>query len=245
MIVPPGVEQHLHAGDEVVEIRNVGEHVVAEQEIGALLGRAPPSAVATPKNSTRVGIPGSPARPRRRWRRARCRARESRARESTAAGSRRWRRSRRRWLLGAEVEAPDHLLHVARAMLEPARRERGEVGVVGEDARPGSRTARAAPAGSSRRRRHAAGRTAPSRWPARRRGSCWRAASCRGRRTRARGAPRRSGRGRHRVQPTGRGSGFTLRSGVASRRRRGRRGPRSQAPRRLDSSVRSSRSARR
>ena len=50
----------------------------------------------------------------------------------------------------------------------------------------GSRTARAGPASSARRRTPAAGRSAPSRWPARPPRSCWRAESCRDRRRRAR-----------------------------------------------------------
>ena len=37
---PPGVEQELEAGDEVVEVRHVGEHVVADDQVGrrALVG---------------------------------------------------------------------------------------------------------------------------------------------------------------------------------------------------------------
>ncbi len=90
-----GLEQDLHAGDEVVEVGHVGEHVVAEQQVGG--GLAGERARRSPRRRTRraSGCPsGGP--PRRRWRRARCRAPGCRARGSTAAGSRRWRRSRRR-----------------------------------------------------------------------------------------------------------------------------------------------------
>ena len=54
-------------------------------------------------------------------------------------------------------------LGVALGVLEPARRVRREVRVVGEDLPPASRTPRAAPGSSSRRRARAADRTAPSR----------------------------------------------------------------------------------
>ena len=54
VITPSGVEQPRHAGDEVVEVGHLGEHVVADDQVGALaLGDAARSASATPKNSTR------------------------------------------------------------------------------------------------------------------------------------------------------------------------------------------------
>ena len=187
-----GVEQHLHAGNEVVEIRNVGEHVVAEQEIGAPARRVQPPPSRRRRNPQRW-YARLPAPRRRRWRRVRCRARESRGRESTAAGSRRWRRSRRRYARRrgqAHQSSDPRSACNGRASSSRTRRSRRSR----RRCPPRSRTARAAPAGSFRRRRRAAGRTAPSRWPARRRHSCWRAASCRGRRIRPRGHFRRSGR---------------------------------------------------
>ena len=51
-----GLQEHAHAGDEVVEVRNLRQHVVADDEVGfPAFGRecAPPS--RTPKKSTRVG----------------------------------------------------------------------------------------------------------------------------------------------------------------------------------------------
>ncbi len=36
VMTPVSFEQQLHPGDEVVHVRHVGEHVVAEQQIGPL-----------------------------------------------------------------------------------------------------------------------------------------------------------------------------------------------------------------
>ena len=133
MITPPGFEQDLHAGDEVVEVGHVGEHVVAEQQVGcATPPRSEPCAVCRPKNSTSVGIPfcsatlrdvgggldaehGDPALV------------EVLQQVAVVGGE------LDHVAVGPELEALDHLLDVAAGVLEPGRRVRREVRVVGED----------------------------------------------------------------------------------------------------------------
>ena len=58
---PLGREQRRDAGDEVVDVRHLREHVVAEHEIrvAALLRKAPPS--SAPKNSVTVSTPRATA----------------------------------------------------------------------------------------------------------------------------------------------------------------------------------------
>ena len=53
-----GLEQDLDAGDEVVEVGNLRQDVVADDQVGlAALARELSSPALTPKNSVRVGTP--------------------------------------------------------------------------------------------------------------------------------------------------------------------------------------------
>jgi hypothetical protein len=115
-----------------LSVGHVGEHVVAEQQVGLAVpafDRA--AAPAAPKNSVSVGMPFSRA-PRHVG--GRLDAEHGMPmRRSAGAGSRRCWRSRPP-AVGAEAEAfPHHQPRIAPRVLHPAVRERGEVGVLGED----------------------------------------------------------------------------------------------------------------
>ena len=56
-----GLEQDLHPGNEVVEIRHVSQDVVGEQQIGGDVRPRSERAVSRPKNSMTVGMPFSTA----------------------------------------------------------------------------------------------------------------------------------------------------------------------------------------
>ncbi len=98
------------------------------------------AALRVPKKRTSSECP-SRSPPRRRWRPARRRAPGRPRPRSAAAGSRRCWRSRRPGLsIEPESEALRHRLGVVARVLDPARRVRREVGVLGEDLARARRT---------------------------------------------------------------------------------------------------------
>ena len=189
-----GREQDPEARDEVVQVGNLGEHVVGGDHV-----RAPAlGGQRSWRARRRRTRPGSgrraPRPPRRRSRPARSRAPECRARRSAAADSRRCSRPRRPGAGRDEPEPLDHRLGVVARVPHPALGVRREVRVLGEDLVGGDVLGELDEEAAARRRARGADRRPPSRRAARARGSSRRAATCRGRR-RCGGAPRRrSGR---------------------------------------------------
>ena len=96
MVIDPALlEQDLHPRDEVVEVGDVREHVVAEQQVGGGLARDARRRSRVPKNSTSVGMPFSKRDLGDVGGRLDAEHGDLALAGRTAAGSRRWRRSRR------------------------------------------------------------------------------------------------------------------------------------------------------
>ena len=129
---PARRQRDRQPGDEVVELRHVGEDVVADDQVGPfaarrqLLGEGAAEEPDAGGDALRLGRrrPRSPP--------ARCPAPAPRRAGSTGAGSRRCWRSRRRGSR-PEPEALDRHRRVGFGVAQPALRVGGEVGVVGED----------------------------------------------------------------------------------------------------------------
>ena len=131
MITPPGLEQDLHAGDEVVEVGDVGEHVVAEQQVGGgLAGERGGGLAAEELDERRDAL-------------LQRHLRDVGGRLDPEHGDLALVEVLQQVaVVGGDLddvaalvepEALDHLLGVAAAVLEPARGVGREVGVVGED----------------------------------------------------------------------------------------------------------------
>ena len=177
-----GGEQHRHSRDEVVEIGHVGQHVVAEEEVGA-------DALAT-RLAGQLGAEELDAcrdaafNRRRRDVRGRLDPEHGDAAldevlEQVAVVA----RDLDDLAVGAEAEPLRHIADVGTGVLEPAPRERREVRVVAEDVLRRLEFGQLHEEAVARRRRRAAGRTVRLDRAGQAPGRSWRAATCRGRRT--------------------------------------------------------------
>ena len=130
---PLGREQRRDAGDEVVDVRDLREDVVAEHEVGraALLGERAVRSSA-PKNSVTVSTPARDRGLRDVQRRLDAEHRDA-VREEVLEEVAVVRRDLDDEAVGPEPEALDHRLGVAPRVLDPRVGVGGEVRVLGED----------------------------------------------------------------------------------------------------------------
>jgi hypothetical protein len=126
------LEQELHAADEIIDVRHVRQHVVAEQEIRpALLGGDRGRGLPAEELDGRRDALGD-----RGLRDVRCRldaATRHAARDEVLQQIAVVARDLHDQRLRAELQPPDHRFDVAPGVLHPAVGVRREVGVVGKD----------------------------------------------------------------------------------------------------------------